>query len=368
MTMRKAAVALALSSLFAAGAAQAADVSLYGTVAEGLYYTKVEGADKGSFGMAPYKQTLIDSQWRLRGREDLGNGYYAGFQLESGFNSDSGALADSSRLFNRVARLFVGNETLEVTMGRISTFTCASDPYSLFRKLRANMTGSGMPGMAPAAMVFNVGEMDNAVAFRTNAETGFFLQGFYSNGSAANESKLSWANNNHVAQLGTGWVGNQLRVGVVLSWERPEKATAEAVRKSQTKGVNLIGSYAFGSFAVSALFYRGWNDWRIGGAPDMPAIVNGMDTTVGFMSVGKPMGAHYLSAGLGIIYADWQGLEDGMRETKGTALQASVMYTYRLSKRTLLYAGASFSDADKMLDDVDRFNQLWSTAGMTVSF
>ena len=51
----------------------------------------------------------------------------------------------------------------------------------------------------------------------------------------------------------------------------------------------------------------------------MPAIVNGacgnyaatkdgMDTTVGFMSVGKPMGAHYLSAGLGVIHADWQGL------------------------------------------------------------
>ena len=57
-----------------------------------------------------------------------------------------------------------------------------------------------------------------------------------------------------------------------------------------------------------------------------------------------------------------------MRETKGTAVQASVMYTYRLSKRTQLYAGASFSDADKMLDHVDRFNQLWSTAGMTVSF
>ena len=109
------------------------------------------------------------------------------------------------------------------------------------------------PSCAPAAMVFNVGEMDNAVAFRTNAEQGFFLQGFYSNGSAANESKLSWANNNHVAQLGTGWVGSQLRVGLVLSWERPEKATSEAVRKSQTKGVNLICSYGFGGFAVSAM-------------------------------------------------------------------------------------------------------------------
>lgn len=40
------------------------------------------------------------------------------------------------------------------------------------------MTASGLPGMAPATMVFNVGEMDNAIAFRTNGDDGFFVQGF----------------------------------------------------------------------------------------------------------------------------------------------------------------------------------------------
>ena len=77
-----------------------------------------------------------------------------------------------------------------------------------------------------------------------------------------------------------------------------------------------MGSYDFGPAAVSAIFYKGWNDWRIGGAPEygadpqdgsgvnnMNASSEGMDTTVGFVSVGMPKGAHLLSAGLGLVDA-----------------------------------------------------------------
>lgn len=176
-------------------AAQAADVNVYGVVATGLYYQKTEGADNGNVGMAQYKQTPTDSHFGITGREDLGNGLYVGFQLESGYSTDSGNMWEDDRLFNRVARLYAGNSQIEVSMGRISTFTCASDPYSVFRKLRANMTASGLPGMAPATMVFNVGEMDNAIAFRTNGDDGFFVQGFYSNGSSSEETEYGWSNN-----------------------------------------------------------------------------------------------------------------------------------------------------------------------------
>ena len=202
-------------------AAQAADVNVYGLVATGLYYQKTEGADNGNVGMAQYKQTPTDSHFGITGREDLGNGLYVGFQLESGYSTDSGAMWEDDRLFNRVARLYAGNSQIEVSMGRISTFTCASDPYSVFRKLRANMTASGLPGMAPATMVFNVGEMDNAIAFRTNGDDGFFVQGFYSNGSSSEETEYGWSNNNHVIQAAFGWTGQSFRIGTVLNWERP---------------------------------------------------------------------------------------------------------------------------------------------------
>lgn len=381
MKMKTLALCVGAALLACGFSAQASEVQLYGAVATGLYYQKAEGAEQATVAMAQYKQTPTDSHFGLKGREDLGNGWYVGFQVESGWSLDSGSLFAENTLFNRVARLYMGNETVEVSAGRMSTFTCASDPYSVFRKLRANMTGSGLPGMAPALMVYNAGELENVVAFATTAKEGFFLQGLYSNGSNKTESTYNWSDRNHVGQMAFGWTGGQLRVGSVLSWELPDQTAKDVVRKKATKGIHLVGSYDFGPAAVSAIFYKGWNDWRIGGAPDMAQILKtgsgvnnmnasseGMDTTVGFVSVGMPKGAHYFSAGLGLVDARWKGVSTGMTETKGMATLASVMYYYNLSKRTQLYTGASYSNGTDLLDGVDRFNQVFGTFGIVQRF
>lgn len=381
MKMKTLALCVGAALLACGFSAQASEVQLYGAVATGLYYQKAEGVDQATVAMAQYKQTPTDSHFGLKGREDLGNGWYVGFQVESGWSLDSGSLFAENTLFNRVARLYMGNETVEVSAGRMSTFTCASEPYSVFRKLRANMTGSGLPGMAPALMVYNAGELENVVAFATTAKEGFFLQGLYSNGSNKTESTYDWSDRNHVGQMAFGWTGGQLRVGSVLSWELPDQTAKDVVRKKATKGIHLVGSYDFGPAAVSAIFYKGWNDWRIGGAPDMAQILKtgsgvnnmnvtseGMDTTVGFVSVCMPKGAHYFSAGLGLVDARWKGVSTGMTETKGMATLASVMYYYNLSKRTQLYTGASYSNGTDLLDGVDRFNQVFGTFGIVQRF
>lgn len=102
----KAILAAAAAASIMPFAAQAADVNVYGLVATGLYYQKTEGADNGNVGMAQYKQTPTDSHFGITGREDLGNGLYVGFQLENGYSTDSGAMWENDRLFNRVARLY----------------------------------------------------------------------------------------------------------------------------------------------------------------------------------------------------------------------------------------------------------------------
>ena len=57
-----------------------------------------------------------------------------------------------------------------------------------------------------------------------------------------------------------------------------------------------------------------------------------------------------------------------MKHTKGTAAVASLMYYYNLSKRTQLYAGASYADGEKLLDGIDRFNQVFATGGLSHRF
>lgn len=381
MTIKPIVAALGAALIACGSAASAAETQIYGVVSTGLYYQKAEGADHATVGMAAYKQTPTDSHLGLMGREDLGNGWYAGFQMESGWSLDSGALYDESRLFNRLARLFVGNEFIEVSAGRMSTFSCASEPYSVFKKLRANMTGSGLPGMAPALIVYNKGESDNTIAFATRAKDGFFLQGLYTNGSNDSETEYGWSDNNHVAQVAFGWTGRQLRIGSLLNWEMPEHTDATQARKHDSFGFTILGSWDFGGPAVSAILYKGKNDWRIGGAPDLGAILlkgsgvnnlaqstEGLDVTTGFVSFGYPYGFHYFSAGLGVVNAEWNGVSAGMKHTKGTAAIGSLMYYYNLSKRTQLYAGASYANGHDLLDGVDRFNQVFASGGLTDRF
>lgn len=94
----------------------------------------------------------------------------------------------------------------------------------------------------------------------------------------------------------------------------------------------------------------------------------GLDVTTGFVSFGYPYGFHYFSAGLGVVNAEWNGVSAGMKHTKGTAAIGSLMYYYNLSKRTQLYAGASYANGHDLLDGVDRFNQVFASGGLTYRF
>ena len=85
----------------------ASNVTLYGVIDAGAVVSKVKhnttkvqmksGFDSGS-------------RWGIKGVEDLGNGYAVGFQLEQGFDSDTGAdtAANSAgKSFGRETRLYV---------------------------------------------------------------------------------------------------------------------------------------------------------------------------------------------------------------------------------------------------------------------
>ena len=78
-------------------------VLLFGTLDEGIDFTS------NAAGGHAYPVTSIDlvaSQWGLRGTEALGGGWQAVFDVESGFNIESGAASYGGRLF--VYQSYVG--------------------------------------------------------------------------------------------------------------------------------------------------------------------------------------------------------------------------------------------------------------------
>ena len=369
--------AIALALLGIGFSATAAEVNMYGTYSVGAVYQDFRHQNGTNFTMSNGATSLDQSLYGLQGKEDLGNGLYAGFQLEGGFNPDDGTLMASNTIFDRKARLFLGNERFELTFGRFGNFVQAGTPYTIYGKLRANMTMTAMPGFAPASITFNPTFLSNVIAVRTNAKTGFFAQALYSNGSSNDEQNLDWSDRGKVAQVSTGWVGQQLRLGTVISYETQRHEPGKTPKHDDTLGVHLIASYDFGGPAISAVYYHGKNDWRVGAAPDLNKFVpkdtseqseKGLKSDALFFSAAYPMGQHHWSASLGALKVTWEGDMTNMKHDNGNVYMGGVVYRYKLSKRTTLYGAASYTRGSDLLADLPRLNQTFTTVGISHNF
>ncbi|BAO89001.1 porin Gram-negative type precursor [Caballeronia cordobensis] len=91
-------------------------VTLYGLIDEGLDFTNNANGSKA------YKMQSGDvqgSRWGLKGTEDLGSGLKALFQIESGFNVNTGALGQGGLAFGRQAYVGLSDGAFgTVTLGR----------------------------------------------------------------------------------------------------------------------------------------------------------------------------------------------------------------------------------------------------------
>lgn len=114
--MKKYMVAAGLFSAVASVAHAQGNVSIYGIVDAGINYTNNVGGKKLTQLQSGYAN---GSRIGFKGKEDLGSGLSAVFQLENGFLVDSGRAGQGGRLFGRMA--FVGLSSTSagtLTMGR----------------------------------------------------------------------------------------------------------------------------------------------------------------------------------------------------------------------------------------------------------
>ena len=373
------AVAAILCATMTCTAQAAADVKIYGNVATGLYFSHQEGG-KDSLAVAAFKQTPMDTYFGLQTKETFGNGWYAGAQLETGYHVDTGKLTAEDGIADRVARVFIGNEILEVSAGRLPNFTCATAPYSFYGRMRANQTRSGMLGPAPAFISYNTGSLDNTIAMSSNNSSGFVYQAMYSNGNEEEETAYDWADNRHVGQVALGWVGERLRLGTVLSYERFSHVVEGKDRKDDAMGIHLIASYDMSPLTISGIVYLATNERRIGNKTGLDGLLDlgpnhkfddrseGLDMQTVYLSAGYTMGPHYFAGSIGWLNADLNGSAEGYRQDDGAAFLGALVYYYSLSKRTQLYAFTSFMDGKQLLDAGTDFNQTTGGFGLMHKF
>lgn len=182
--MKKTLLAATILGAFAC-AASAVNVQVYGLIDTSLSFVHsdadISGVDsKNSFTMENAEQ--FGSRFGLRGSEDLGNGMKVSFVLESGFESDTGALdtKQRGRLFGRESNVTVSGGFGDVTFGLIPIFGSVLGANGLFRALdpvTANYTVGFGSGFATASSMTRV---DNAISYKTPTFAGFTGYAMYS--------------------------------------------------------------------------------------------------------------------------------------------------------------------------------------------
>lgn len=337
------------------GSAFAADVTLYGLVDYGFSYqnkSPVAGKDTDSFQMKSGQNS--GSRFGLKGEEDLGNGLAVGFVLENGFDADTGALGNGGRLFGRESQAYIKGDFGTVSFGRMGQLVSGNGTYGLFGSAVSPFsTGWGDVGGHTQVMATSSDRFDNMITYKTPDFGGFTVYAQYSfdNNSLYDEDP-STAGIQHGGSEGKTSVdryygiaaqykaGNLMIVGAVdsMNWAQPE---AGDVNLDDSLGVNLAGSYDFGVAKVYA-YGQYFQDYKKAGKVIQFGNAGGVD---GYgISLGVDVPAFGGTAKAAVAYGDFEQTHDSAMEMK--TYQATVGYTYNLSKRTMLYTAADYIKAD----------------------
>ena len=366
--MKKSLIALAV--LGAAASAQAADVSVYGVVDTGLAYTYNdewtvdEHVTDGESNLEMASGINASSRVGITGSEDLGNGMKVGFKLESGINSDDGALNQGGRLFGREASLTLSGDFGKISAGRMGGVGSSAGTYDYVYLIGDAFDGGDFNiwGMTASS------RYDNMITYETpefagvkvtaqysfDGDTGADNDDYEKGSQHGDEGKT---NVDRYASLAvTGGYGNLQFVG---AYEYFNHASTSVV-KDDGHLVHLGGNYDFGVTKVFALaqYYQGIRNaagWDMSGDfLDSEEDLDPLFGTDGFKGYGLHIGsitpigggdltlaAYFQDGKLENVVSEWADKDDIDAQYVGVTAR----YAYHLSKRTDAYLGAGYAKA-----------------------
>ncbi len=312
--MKKTLLAVAVLGTFAGSAAAQSSVTLYGVADANV--ERIKGAtslNRISSG------GVQGSRWGLRGTEDLGGGLRAVFQLESGFNIDTGTSGQGGALFGRQAYVGLAGGFGAVRLGR---------QYSPMDDV-AGMVGTKTYDVLSVVPIIGNGDynrVNNAITYLTPKLGGFTAQVQYSLGEERASSNTSKDFGKQYS-MHAMYSGGPLSAG--LSVMRVIDGNGTIAGKQDLDAVLLVGAYDFG-FAKFTAYYD--QEDRLTGTAKMK--VYGLSAAVPFGSTTLALGAAQAKNVL------------GSTASGDDANLFTVQLTHNLSKRTALYAHFTAVDND----------------------
>lgn len=315
--------AMAALSLACGVASAQSTATVYGTIDIGLLTQNNAPAGGSSTQLA--SGGLSPNYWGFRGSEDLGGGLKVNFNLESQFNSDTGA--SIGPLFRRQANIGFSSPSMgNLTLG--NQFSPAVLAFGLTdpRGIRENFSG-----LFP--WVYNSGILAGP---NSNSEVGVFLRNAiaYSNtvgpvnlalGYSLAENSATGPSGGAVLALGASYSGP-----LVLSaaYQQTDRANTSETLSTMS---SLGGGYTMGALTAKLNYLRATNkDALLKETSKVEVIGLGLDWKT--------------AANNTVLAAAYYGKDKNNGANKTTSLILSDEYA--LSKRTTLYATLAFVDAD----------------------
>ncbi|ALL68472.1 Outer membrane protein porin [Paraburkholderia caribensis MBA4] len=216
-------------------------VSLYGIVDEGIDYV----SNSGGHALWRMRDGTYDgvfgSRWGVKGREDLGGGLSAIFQLESGFSLENGELRQGGRMFGRQAVIGLSDDKLgTLTLGR---------QYDSVVDYLQPVTAPGTLGgpLVHAGDIDNTDNsfrVDNSVKYQSPTFAGLQFGGLYSF-SNTNEAGRGTTG---LWSLGATYTNNGLHIaGAYLYAKEPALLLSDGNYVSNTTGsaVGAAGPFSY---------------------------------------------------------------------------------------------------------------------------
>ena len=258
-------IALAAAGLSEAAQAQSS-VTLYGVADDGITYTNNQG---GHANYQTFSGGLGGSKFGLLGSEDLGGGTKAIFQLESGYDLNSGKLGYNQRLWGRQAFVGLSGDYGSVRLGRQYDFMVTNlqslSSAQLFGGSLSSHAGDvdGIWGTYPvsntvkyvsptyrgvtAGGMYSFGGVPGSVG--SSRQYGFGLS--YANGPLKLAAAYLYVNNPAVTRF-DGAAGATAGGAFTNPVANPIYSGYATAHSMQTLGVG--GNYQFGATTLGALY------------------------------------------------------------------------------------------------------------------
>lgn len=385
--MKKTLAAVAVLGAFA-GTALAADVTLYGKIDGGLNYQHVskDAQDAKTGHVSSSNSDSFEarsgqnsgSRFGLKGTEQIADGLTVGFQLENGFDSDTGKLGQGDRIFGREARVYVTTDFGEIAFGRMGGLDAGTGSYDLVGD--ASVFGTGWGDMTGAMGLFFKGKSDrydNMITYKSPEFAGLTL---IAQASLMRDSKADGEEGTHLADryyaIGLGADYGALTGALTFSMQdyagfadryygdvdtANREVNKDVANDSDGYTVTAFGAYDFGVTKVSlgAQYFdnvaqtRGslqptvaeFEDGGLEPAYEYGKIDFGVTGYGVMLGAITPIGSGSLYTSIG--YADYEAsdLPTASKDDKADykVYGVGVGYQYPLSKRTYVYTAASYT-------------------------